>query len=646
VAHIGRIGTGTVTTASATGTITVTSGVPSGATVIIGVVWESGAGTIPSVTSIADTRGNTYMVDEDAGGSGNVTLALAILRGRVTTPLQVGDTITVTIGTTRTRWALVAEAFDDLSATPLDQTAANDNPGSATSLATGTTATTTQASELVVAVFGFGPGRTVTIPAGWSGGTHVETAADSVNRAVQLTWQYVSTTGAQQGTLTISPASTYAGAIATYKTDLPSASGSAVISGSATITAAGTPTATGGGSVTGLLAVTATGTATRPAPLLPPRLRTRWQLVAGPATGGHEIGLTEAKDRKYVARLTEPSELSFQLDGRHPQADVLSPDELATDVYLLWTSPAGTTRILDRQRAGAGVGDDITDTEHRVQVNCLDYRAVLNRRRLYEGDTLTYTGVDQGEIAWRLIQATQARTGGDLGISRAWSGNTPTGVTRDVEYAAGDSIGERIQELSEAVDGFDWAITPVSASALQLQVWYPQRGVDRGVVLVAGGNLVARARREFNASDYANAIRYSGADGLTPQELEAEDLAARPEGRWDAVYGDTTLTTQDMLNQRAAWQMEWAQVVRPTWTVTLRRGAWDGPDHIWLGDPVRLVVYSGRLKTDQVLRVYEVEIDLDGDGGETVTLSLGGPRPDYRRRPRQTERRLTNLERR
>src|SRR5690606_9835308 len=113
-----------------------------------------------------------------------------------------------------------------------------------------------------------------------------------------------------------------------------------------------------------------------------------------------------------------------------------------------------------------------------------------------------------------------------LGIDKGWTGTSPTGIDRDRTYEAGDSIGQRIQELSEVIDGFDWDISPVSASGLQLDVWHPMRGSDRGVVLIYGG-LVAHVQREVNPSDYANALRYTGAEGdeedpgPDPVEIEA-----------------------------------------------------------------------------------------------------------------------------
>jgi hypothetical protein len=420
--------------------------------------------------------------------------------------------------------------------------------------------------------------------------------------------------------------------------------GDLLVTGNADVTLTGTAHRHGDLTVTGEATVTLVGTKNTSIGL-PPRPRTRWQLVIGPASGGHELALTEASARRYTARLNDNSELSFSIDGRHEQSAAI--EELSTDIHLLFSDSTGTT-ILDRCRVGQ-TRDDVGETEHRVEVTCLDYRAVLARRRLYSDATLTYTAVDQAEIAWSMINYTQGKAGGNLGISKGWVGTSPTGQPRDRTYEAGDSIGERIQELSEVIDGYDWDITPTSASALRLDVWSPERGSDRGVVLIHGG-LAAQVQREVNPSDYANALRYTGASdpATTPDESEATDLAQPdvfPQGRWDAAFGDDGLT-QDGLDDRAAWQLAQSQVVTPVYTVRLTRGSWDGPDHIWLGDTVRLVVRSGRLAVDAALRVHEVEIALDGDGGENITLTLGGPRPDFRRWPSAIDKRLKNLERR
>ncbi|HWB35991.1 MAG TPA: hypothetical protein VHA75_08200 [Rugosimonospora sp.] len=165
---------------------------------------------------MVDTGGNTWTITPDVSANAGTTVAVAVLRARITTALDTGDTITVTIsGDARGRWAMQADAFDDLDASPLDKTASN-TPGSSASLSSGVTAATAQATELVYALFGFGANRTPTIPGGWTGGTKVETSAGSGDRGLQVIHKYVTSVGTQEGTLTLSSGSTYAGAIATY----------------------------------------------------------------------------------------------------------------------------------------------------------------------------------------------------------------------------------------------------------------------------------------------------------------------------------------------------------------------------------------------------------------------------------------------
>lgn len=261
----------------------------------------------------------------------------------------------------------------------------------------------------------------------------------------------------------------------------------------------------------------------------------------------------------------------------------------------------------------------------------------------HHASRLSFYGVEQADIAWALIDDTQARIAGDLGIS---NGAAATGVQQNLSFQWGDSIGEQLDKLAQTEAGFDWDIVPISESALSFQVWHEERGVNRGVVLEYGG-LMAGGRREVQPSTYANAVRMTGDNSTEPQEREAEGLAGLVQGRFDAVYADTSLVTQDSLDGRIHWQHKESQVLRPTWSVVLKRGSWLGPDHIWVGDPVRLIPRSGRLRqVDTTLRVYEISFAIDDDGGETVTLTLGNPPPDYRRMPLLQDRRLTNLERR
>jgi hypothetical protein len=216
VATVGRAIANANTTSLA---VTVTRQVPAGHTLLMGIVWEAAAGSVPTISSIVDTRSNTWTTTRDDSTFSGTTVACAIVRARVTTTLLPGDTVTVTVSVARSRWAAQIDDFDDLAASPLD--AHTHNSGTATSLSTGTTGATVAQAELVFAVFGFPSARGPSIPAGWGGGTDLETTAGTTDRAVQTTWLYVSSTGTQTGTLTLASSSAYAAAIATYKVNIP-----------------------------------------------------------------------------------------------------------------------------------------------------------------------------------------------------------------------------------------------------------------------------------------------------------------------------------------------------------------------------------------------------------------------------------------
>lgn len=158
--------------------------------------------------------------------------------------------------------------YSGLTATPLDQTASNTTNASATSLATGTTGMTSQASELIIVVVGPHAGNNHPwVLQSWSAGytSQVEqpnglATAGAASSACHIGDRIVAATGTYSATGTWAPASSDAGAaIATFK---------AVAGGSLPLAADGLPTATGTASLNlteplvGAGAATAQGTAT------------------------------------------------------------------------------------------------------------------------------------------------------------------------------------------------------------------------------------------------------------------------------------------------------------------------------------------------------------------------------------------------
>jgi hypothetical protein len=214
IVRVGQIGTVSNTSGVAQNSLSllVNNTVPAGDTVIIG----AGAQNNISVVSVADSRGNAYTTNvtrqyTNATGGKSTT---ALISSHVTTDLQPGDTITVTLSTGNT-WGFVAEHWSGLSA--VDRIGTADSAGAQTATASAsTTAATTTASEAVFAV---------TMTTGWPGlfaGSGYTQTADmqllngSAKRELGLEYALVSTTGVQTGTFGLGKTSYWVAAIATY----------------------------------------------------------------------------------------------------------------------------------------------------------------------------------------------------------------------------------------------------------------------------------------------------------------------------------------------------------------------------------------------------------------------------------------------
>jgi hypothetical protein len=206
---------------------------------------------------------------------------------------------------------------------------------------------------------------------------------------------------------------------------------------------------------------------------------------------------------------------------------------------------------------------------------------------------------------------------------------------------AGDTVYSFIKKLGQMQGGFDFDID----DSLRANLWSPRRGVDNGATLDYGGAVIEMGRT-FDTAQYADAIRQSGADTVTPTTLTTSDIASAPQGRWDAQFGDTQLTTADMVAQTAQTNLNQAALVVPVYSLVLRAGGWGGPSHVFLGDYATVAVRSGRLDEQAAARVYEVDVDVDPSDVEKVTVVAGDIRLDPKSVLRGIAKRVQQLSKR
>ena len=329
--------------------------------------------------------------------------------------------------------------------------------------------------------------------------------------------------------------------------------------------------------------------------------------VGGAAPGGvPERELTAAFGRTVTWRVDAAATAQFSIDGRHDEAAAFVERE--SDLWI-WRDGV----LLFRGRIVPPLADTVTEDEHRVEAVAVSYRGML-ANRIAGAAGRVFTGVDQGQIAWTLIDESQALTNGDWGITEGVGATS--GTLRDRTYAPGKSLLDALTELGRVDGGFEWDVNP----DLELDRWYPRRGSTVPVVLDWGGML---ARVQRRSATWANSVLSVGAQGTTPEVAESASIATDPAGRWEMFDGDgSTIVQQSTLADRAQWAVDQVSTIRSTWSVEWAPGRWSGPDEIWIGDTATLAVRSGRLDVAGPARLVELTAVPGEDGSEKIVGGL------------------------
>lgn len=381
------------------------------------------------------------------------------------------------------------------------------------------------------------------------------------------------------------------------------------------------------------ISININNTAIQPSPGVPPVVPVvlpipigvyRW--AVGPWRGvAPEFELLSATGCQLNLHLKSASTAQFIIDGREPDAFRIDP--LLTD---LWVMRSG--EYLFRGRITA-LKDEIADTGlHTVTADVADYRGILDRR--YVDATRDYTTSTHDEVIRALIDDMQDQLGGNLGITYGtW--NT-SGPVEDISFEFDDTISDSIDKVLGMDTNIDLLIDENKVATLT------HRGVDNGVVLDYGGNVI-QATRTFDTSKFANIINQTGNSGTTPVVIYSPDLATSISGRWESHFSDTALLTNAMVSKTANSNYLMANKLLPTYSLTLGTGQWHGPGHVWLGDTIQVVIKSGRLQDVLKMRVYDITITIDDNGVETVVVNCGDPKYDLGNLLRGIQKRIQAL---
>ncbi len=175
-------------------------------------VWTPRATT----TTVSDTAGNTWLQAGTAANTGVENSNISIFY--VQNSKAGANTVSLNYSTSSSNFGVwtIAEYTNGIAGTwTLDKFASNVPAASATAATSTATAALAQAVELVIGCFGtIRSNETFTAGSGFAIPTSGSTSGNA--QAEALEWLAANSTAAQTATMTLSPATTYNGAIATF----------------------------------------------------------------------------------------------------------------------------------------------------------------------------------------------------------------------------------------------------------------------------------------------------------------------------------------------------------------------------------------------------------------------------------------------
>ena len=387
--------------------------------------------------------------------------------------------------------------------------------------------------------------------------------------------------------------------------------------------------------------------------------------------------LEGARSRSLHFDLNAPSTCQFTVDGRVPGLKEMT--ELEQDIAAYrWTGHSW--QCMFRGPIG-NTEDQLTGTSHTTNINAADYRAMLGRR-LNGTINLTYTNIDQAQIVSNLVQVAMSPPGGwphgnpagapfDIGLRGHADGSgwaqllgpeglplATTGQIRTRTYTGGETIGSLLDNLSNVLGGFEYAVLPFDPITTrwsgQPTVWYDHRGIVQTNWVAEYGSTIRSCTRSVQTSDFGNLIRYTGqadTQGNSPPAVYAtvDDVwqtpAAHPEGFWEVNVSAPDVSLTATLSEQAQGALDDASLIQPSYTLNVAAGTWTGPLDCWLGDTITLKIKSGRLDVNTQIRILAVDVTISDEGTEAISLTVGRPAVTLKTLFTNAHRRLDQLER-
>lgn len=279
----------------------------------------------------------------------------------------------------------------------------------------------------------------------------------------------------------------------------------------------------------------------------------------------------------------------------------------------------------DGELQWAGEVQTISIQDQVAQLGCVGLLGYVYRMGVVSD--LTYTGVDQFTIAKALVDQWQALDYGNYGLDT--SGISTSGVTRDHTYLRDDlnNVGQRLEELAAAVDGFDYHVDPATRD---LVLSYPARGTDLTETVVLDERNIDSAQIAVSVGP-DDLVTYISANGTTQAtggdgaQLRTDRFLITRRTTYGLSWNSATFDNvddQDTLEDHASAYLlaRQNQLLQPGATLFSRPGTRPGDFHA--GDVVAYSFDAGLGIQSGSFRVASVQVTVDNTGALRLTVEF------------------------
>jgi hypothetical protein len=336
--------------------------------------------------------------------------------------------------------------------------------------------------------------------------------------------------------------------------------------------------------------------------------------------------ITDASSMSFTLNRDAPSEATIEFNCNRDCAII--PEEMVTDLWWRRHDHAtGQTEAIGRFQA-RDVQVRRQEERIRIMAQWQDYRGVMEDRMIYasnqhpQGSGTAYVA-NVAKVTDILRDIFPTDTNIDLKALDTVNLGT-------IGYAMNTEMGEEIPTVIERIRSisslWDWGVEMENDKPV-LKLWPdPGRGTNRGATLVdtgVGWSPMKEWDRRTNGEDYANYVIVTGQTGSRASPANVGDIMIGAQGRHDYIERDDTLATMDLIQADADYIRIRHEQIKPSWVVQLQAGFWGGRSHIDIGDTVRVFVLLGEERYDDTLTVESINVAVQSDGTEEVSLTLG-----------------------